>query len=48
MEKANAADGYYVKYSLEDDSEVDVIYEKGIQNEGVIYHKLSDILAAAE
>jgi len=43
LEKAKEADGYYVKYGIEDGSEVDVAYERGIQNEGVMYYRLSDI-----
>ncbi len=49
--KSETGDVYYVQYPEKDedgyiigDTEIDVIYEKGVVNSGLVYHKLSDIL----
>ena len=43
VKEAIAKDGYYVKYN-KSSGEVDVAYEPGVEDNGEVFYKLSDIL----
>lgn len=42
VKDAKAKDGYYVNY--DDPNGIEVIYERGVENSGEIYYKLSDMI----